>query len=341
MDAFPRLPTDRRRILCEQASAELGLTAGSIEKDFWVCWTLRELFRLPDVGAHLTFKGGTSLSKGWRLIKRFSEDIDVVIDRDLLGIDGHLRPEGAAGSKERRRRLDALSDRCRQLIRERLLPAFGVAVRAAVPEGSDWRVELAETDPDAQTILFTYPASLLTGQYVGPVVKIELGARSDIDPNESPSITPYVAEALPAEFVDATFEVRTVAPERTFWEKLCLLHEEQHRAGVHFPKPGLARHYYDLFCLIEAGVGNRAIAEVGLFARVVEHRKVFFSRVAAQATLQCGSLAVLPADDRRARWTQDYEKMREAMFFEEPPPFDEILSVVGDFVQRFNEGAGA
>lgn len=81
--------------------------------------------------------------------------------------------------------------------------------------------------------------------------------------------------------MDAAFEVRTVAPERTFWEKICLLHEEQHRAGADLPKPGMARHYYDLFCLIEAGVGDRALAEAGLFERVVEHRKVFFSRVAA------------------------------------------------------------
>jgi hypothetical protein len=206
-----------------------------------------------------------------------------------------------------------------------------------VPEGSVWRVEKAETDPDAQTILFTYPASQPADQYVAPVVKIELGARSDIDPNESPLLTPYVAEALPSEFVDATFAVRTVAPERTFWEKLCLLHEEQHRAGPSLPKPGLARHYYDLYCLIEAGVGDRAAAETGLFERVVEHRKVFFSRVAAQARLRRGTLVVVPADDRRAAWTEDYEKMREAMFFEEPPSFDTVLSVVGGFVQRFNE----
>ena len=111
MDAFPRLPANRRRILCEQASAALGLTAGSIEKDFWVCWTLRELFRLPDLGVHLTFKGGTSLSKGWRLIKRFSEDIDVVIDRDLLGFAGDHGPE-------RGRRVEGAPQEARRPLRE-------------------------------------------------------------------------------------------------------------------------------------------------------------------------------------------------------------------------------
>ena len=93
MDAFIALPEERRRRFCEEAQMKLGLPPPSIEKDFWVCWTLRELFRLPQWGAHFAFKGGTSLSKAWKLIERFSEDIDVVIDRDFLGFGGPQSPE--------------------------------------------------------------------------------------------------------------------------------------------------------------------------------------------------------------------------------------------------------
>jgi hypothetical protein len=107
MDAFLRQPITRQRVLFTEAGRQLGLSAGSVEKDLWVCWTLRALFHLSPSGPYLTFKGGTSLSKGWKLIERFSEDIDVVIDRDFLGFVGVDAPEEAA-SKKKRAQLEAL-----------------------------------------------------------------------------------------------------------------------------------------------------------------------------------------------------------------------------------------
>src|SRR5213594_3691423 len=120
MDAFLALPEGRRRRFCEEAQVKLGLPAPSIEKDFWVCWTLREMFRLPQWGPHFTFKGGTSLSKAWKLIERFSEDIDVVIERDFLGFGGDRAPEHAPSRKQQRQRLDALKAGCQQRIRDSL-----------------------------------------------------------------------------------------------------------------------------------------------------------------------------------------------------------------------------
>jgi len=105
MEEFIQMTMERRRRFCEEAQAKLGLPAASIEKDFWVCWTLRELFGLPEDGPHLTFKGGTSLSKAWKLIERFSEDIDVVLDRGFLGFGGEKRPEKAPSNKQREKRL--------------------------------------------------------------------------------------------------------------------------------------------------------------------------------------------------------------------------------------------
>ena len=112
MDAFLAMVPGERRQICAVVAGELGLNPASVEKDFWVCWTLRELFSLQGIGRHLTFKGGTSLAKGWKLIERFSEDIDVVIDREALGFDGERSPEAATGSNERRRRLEALRAAC-------------------------------------------------------------------------------------------------------------------------------------------------------------------------------------------------------------------------------------
>ena len=107
---------ERRRRFCDEAQAKLSLRAASIEKDFWVCWTLREIFSLPGCGSHLTFKGGTSLSKAWKLIERFSEDIDVVLDRGFIGFGGDKSPEAAASNKQREKRLEALKLACQKRI---------------------------------------------------------------------------------------------------------------------------------------------------------------------------------------------------------------------------------
>src|SRR3990172_4405052 len=143
MDAFLTLLPEERRQICLVAAEQLNLNPGSVEKDFWVCWTLRELFSLPEIGQHLTFKGGTSLSKGWKLIERFSEDIDVVIDRDALGFDGERSPVTAAGSNERRRRLEALRTACQTWIRDVLRPALDR--RCLIRSGT---ADAAVADPD-------------------------------------------------------------------------------------------------------------------------------------------------------------------------------------------------
>lgn len=340
MDTFLTRPAAERMALCQEAGARLGLAAPSIEKDFWACWTLRELFTLDDIGPRLTFKGGTSLSKAWSLIQRFSEDLDVVVDRDFLGFGGERAPEDAPSSKQRGKRLDELKSACQALVRERLFTLIAERFQRRIPPKLDWALESDASDVDAQTVLFRYPAVFAAGGYLRPVIKIELGARSDTEPSANPEIQPYLAAALPGELPNAAFTLRTVAPERTFWEKAMLLHEETYRGGGQGPGARLARHYYDLWCLIGAGIGDRAVASEGLFDRVAAHRRLFFRKSKdAQDSLRPGSLRLLPLDDHRAAWEQDYEAMREAMFFGETPPFGDILRVVGHFERDFNKGA--
>ncbi|NOT44062.1 MAG: nucleotidyl transferase AbiEii/AbiGii toxin family protein [Acidobacteria bacterium] len=337
MDAFLTQPLERQRLIYEEAGRRLGLSAGSVEKDLWVCWTLRALFCLPVSGPHLTFKGGTSLSKGWKLIDRFSEDIDIVIAREFLGFGGADAPEDAPSNKQRVRRLEALMHAARTHIRDVLSPALEQQVRHLLPPTSSWKLETDADDPDAQTLLFHYPPAMGTAVYVRPVVKIELGARSDTEPSATPEIAPYLAEVFPDEVRGSQFAVHAVTPERTFWEKVALLHEESYRESGAAPKARLARHYYDLWCLITRGVAERAIRDGALFGRVAAHRAVFFRRSRdAQASFAPGSLRIVPAADRLTLWRRDYDAMRESMFFGEVPEFAEILAVVGRFEEDFN-----
>ena len=339
MDAFLRLAVRDRRLACLKVAEQKRLQAASVDKDFWVCWTLREIFNLPNIGNRITFKGGTSLSKAWDLIERFSEDIDLVVDKDALGFAGEASPDRAPSNKQRRRRLDDLMAACRSWVQDRLKPALEQAIAGRFGTREGWRLEVDPDMADGQCLLFHYPSAFPAGEagYVRPVVKIELGARSDDWPAVSRTITPYVAQVLPQAIPDAVFSVSALSPERTFWEKAMLLHEETFRPADKPRKERMARHYYDVWCLVTRGVADRAAADQALFARVAEHREIFFRLGWVDyATLRPGSLRLTPPADHRDAWQRDYEEMAESMFYGERPEFDEILRVVGEFEQQFN-----
>ena len=224
MNEFLEIPEDRRRLLCEQAQDRLGLPPAAIEKDFWVCWTLQRLFTLPEWDTRFTFKGGTSLSKGWGLIDRFSEDIDIVIHRAALGFGDDLAPERAPSKKQTSRRLDELSRSATRCVQETIRPLLDEEIARMLPAGMPWELAPDPDDPDAQTLLLTYPATFDQHlAYVRPVVKIEFGARSDTEPVETIQVQFYLAKAFPELFRESPFPVHAVSPRRTFWEKAMLL----------------------------------------------------------------------------------------------------------------------
>lgn len=330
MNDWLALDPKERLQICEIARDRLHIAGVNIEKDFWVSWIMRELFRLPDWGPQFTFKGGTSLSKAWRLIERFSEDVDIVIERGFLGFGGETLS---------RKRLEKLRETCGRCIGSELLLLLRGVIEKAMPPRESWSLEHAgpEVDPDGQTLLFRYP-TIFVGQfgYVRQAVKLEFGARSETEPAEIPKIGPMLSEVLPDQIGFATFPVRTIAPRRTFWEKAMLLHEEDRKARP--PKARLSRHYYDLWCLIRKGIANQAVADSGLFDRVARHREVFFRQSRMDySTLKKGSLKIAPRPELEGDWRRDYAAMRE-MFFTDPPEFDEILASVRGFEASFNRG---
>jgi predicted nucleotidyltransferase component of viral defense system len=343
VNTFLGLPADRRMLAFRQVDAAMGLQAFSVEKDFWVCWTLRELFALPGIGEHLTFKGGTSLSKAWKLIQRFSEDIDIIVDKEPLGFGGDASPEEASSRKQVRIRLDALKEACRVWVQDTLRPALAYRIGTAL--GVDgWTLGVDPSMADGQCLLFTYPSVFPHGTagYVRPVVKIELGARSDDWPHQEREIVPYVTEQFSALDPDTACSIRVLAPERTFWEKACLLHEETFRPVDKTRPIRMARHYYDLWCLLQAGVGERALADMALFERVAEHREIFFRLTWVDySTHKPGTFRLVPPADHMANWRTDYQAMQGPMFFGDTPSFDDMMAVVGDFEHRFNAQGSA
>ena len=341
MNAFLQLPPSERRLAFQQVESQMGLQAFSVEKDFWVCWTLRELFTLADIGDHLTFKGGTSLSKAWKLIERFSEDIDLIVDKDALGSGGDAAPDKASSKKQRKTRLENLMETCRQWVQETLQPALTDRLKVTLGE-TGWLLEVDPDMPDGQCLLFHYPSVFPVGAagYVRPVVKIELGARSDDWPHVDKTIQPYVTEFFPALDSDASFPIRVLAAERTFWEKACLLHEETFRPADKPRKLRMARHYYDLWCLLRAGVGERALADKALFQRVAEHREIFFRfSWVDYTTHKPGIFRLVPPDNHLPGWRADYQAMLGPMFFGETPSFEALMTAAAEFEKTFNATA--
>lgn len=338
MDGFLKMSAKDRRLACIQTEEKLHLQAASVEKDFWICWTLAQLFTLPGIGQHLTFKGGTSLSKVWGLIERFSEDIDIIVDKEVLGFQGEASPDHARSKKQRKLRLESLMDSARRWVQGTLQPALATRMSATLgPTG--WKLEVDPDMSDGQCLLFHYPGDFNPSEagYVRPVVKIELGARSDDWPNEEKAIQPYLAKVFPQLAGGSQVSVRVLAAERTFWEKAMLLHEETFRPLDKPRKIRMARHYYDLWCLLTHGVGERAAKDRQLFERVAAHREIFFHwSWVDYSTLRPGALHVLPPAHHLEAWRKDYQEMKGTMFFGDVPTFDEILKVVGKFERDFN-----
>jgi hypothetical protein len=347
MDRVARLSAKDRHDLFNEASARRGLEAAVIEKDFWVCWTLKRLFALPQ-GAHIVFKGGTSLSKVFAAIARFSEDIDLSFDRRALGFEGDRDPANAPSRKQAQQRIEELVASVQKQIATVLLPGLAGAITQELGEhGTNWALTIDAADP--QTLNFEYPSLARTGTqsqaYIRPVVRLELGARGDAWPTFDGTIKAYAADEFPEQFADPTCAVQTLAAERTFWEKATILHAEYHRPPDKNSGDRLSRHYYDLASLADSEHGGRAIEQIDLLASVVRHKMLFFPAAWAQyETAKPGTLRLVPTEERLRALRSDYAKM-QPMFFARPPSFEDVIErlrklegLINDRAQNDKEG---
>ena len=309
----------------------LGAPVGNVEKDFWVCWTLDALYhRLPAGGPRLLFKGGTSLSKAYGLIERFSEDIDVTVFRDDLDQAASIEELEALSNKKRKARLDGIRNACRDYIVGNLREAMSLLVTEAT-DGAG-RVEVDEADRDGQTLLVWYPeVEPRDGAYVRPAVRIESGAKSALDPHRSAQIRPYVADEAPNFDLNVT-GVTTIEPGRTFWDKVVIVHGLRHwydrRGALRQEGQRVSRHYYDLHCLFGSSVGKDALADRDLARDCVRHARMFFDRPDYDLeSAQSGTFAIAPIGGMIEALRRDYANT-VAMIFGDAPSFDVVLASI-------------
>lgn len=336
MSMFLDLDVNQRRNAIAVAADRLGIAAVSIEKDYVVCRALRVLYSMPDARDHVTFKGGTSLSKGYGLIHRFSEDVDLVVDRELIGADPEPNDMRASSLRARSRYVKNIQKCLERWIEDVAIPHFSNAPTRT--DGSPlWRCRVDDASKHRDTLLLEYDSVLdgPTPSYIRPSVKLEFGARADKWPAQIRDVQSYVVQQFPEFIQEEPLSVVALSPERTFLEKLCLVHEEVTRTAESTPRAAQSRHFYDLFCLIEAGYGERAISDAELFNRVVEHRELYFHRSGVDyKSMRRRSMQVVPRGNQLTLWEQDYELLRENMIIGDAPEFGDIIACIDRFASN-------
>jgi len=325
------------------AAGRLGTTVQNVEKDFWVCWTLDALFNGLEPGPRLLFKGGTSLSKGFDLIARFSEDIDITVFRDDLGAGASIPELEAMSGKQRSRRLDAIRAACQAFIMGPLQSQLEVLARTLPGSASTLRITPDPNDADGQSLLLWYPTVTASGgNYVLPAVKIEAGAKSALDPHAPIAVTPYIGGDL-RDFNLTVAGVTTVSPVRTFWDKVVILHGLrrwfERRGELRGGGQRVSRHYYDIDRLLQAEVGQRAVADVAMARDCAGHARMFFNRPDFDLdTAVPGRFALVPSTDMVDRLARDYAAM-QVMIFGEVPDFSDVIASVVRLEGLINGGA--
>jgi hypothetical protein len=327
---FIAVPERDRLDVFLAASRRLGTAVQNVEKDFWVCWTLDVLYHgLPTGSPRLLFKGGTSLSKGHNLIRRFSEDIDITVFREDLDQAASIEDMEKLSGKKRKAKLDAIRDACRAWVGGPLRETLAAHIKAFVLK--DGRIELDPEDADGQTLLVWYPAITASEPgYVRPVVRIECGAKSALDPHRDVLIRPYIAEDVPQLGISVS-DVTTIEPPRTFWDKIVIVHGLRRwfeiRGELRQEGQRVSRHYYDLHCLLHSSVGV-ALNDRALGDDCVRHARMFFGRPDFDlGSAKPGSFAIKPSPNMLDSLRRDYANTT-SMMFGAPPTFEEIMASI-------------
>ena len=314
---------DEKRDAYFKIKEKLNVSPKAAEKDWWVSHVIKAVFSL-DCAEALTFKGGTSLSKAWDITQRFSEDVDISIDKSFFGLSGDTRSS---------------RDRIRKLSRKYIQEVVRDELRGLVYVygGDKYEVNFKvrqDSDADPTVLLVPYYSVLPADPYIKEVVRIEFSCRNLREPRELRSIVPFAAQLSPVIDFPKTL-VPTVVPTRTFLEKVFLLHEEFQKD--HPRSRRMSRHLYDLYSLDAAGYTEKALAATDLYRTLVRHRSVFNAiRGIDYSGHQPQNLRVLPPEPLLPQWKDDYRSMQEQFIYGPSPSWDELVKALRSIEDRLH-----
>ncbi len=335
MIEFLKLTEEQRRGMIGVIDYTQGIPEKAVEKDWWVTLTLKALFagKYKDF---IVFKGGTSLSKCWKLIERFSEDIDIALNPEAFGVSYQIDPSKSFVTSLRKKGCSFTSIELKQDLEEQFK-------KLGIPEGSleiiAEPINEGMPDKDPQTLFVKYKSLYQPSTYLAEHVKIEVSVRSQNEPSRSVAIQSIIGEATQVNkntYKEDPFEVVSVEPHRTFLEKLFLLHEE-------FLKPDkakikaqrMSRHLYDIWKMMDHENSKNALANEALYKSIIKHREKY-SRLGwvDYSTLERETISFLPSIEVLELYKADYKRMREEMIYGDSPEFDEIIDKLNQLTYR-------
>ena len=331
MNNYFQLSKDQQQMVLTQAANKTGLPVQAVEKDLWVTVVLQIVFSLP-IANRLVFKGGTSLSKVWKVIRRFSEDIDLAIDPSIWGFEGDL-------TKKQIKRLRKASS---IFVRDELC----LSLKGVVSETGMEKWLQVEVDPDGEGD-GTYPEprvihvrykSLFNENlpYLHSEVKLEVGARSLLEPTAKAAVTSAIEDVLPISTTIKQVMIPTALAEKTFLEKAFLLHE-LFSAQSSREANRKSRHLYDLAQIMNTDIASRAIADDNLWNTIHHHRELFTSMSGVDYTPDIRKrIRLLPPDDVIDDWRSDYKDMQSSMIYGEKPTFTELMKKMRELENLFH-----
>lgn len=330
MYRIAQLPASEREVLFRNTAARMGVNEAIVEKDFWVCLTLDYLFHRCFWKDSFAFKGGTSLSKAYGLIERFSEDIDLILDWRTLGY-GTMEPWEQRSNTKQQQFNDAANEQTAKFLAEEFVPVFQQDMSKIIGESAI--VSIAE---DKQTVQFEYPCSY-QDQSILRAIRLEIGALAAWTPTQMATIRPYAAEQYKRVFTQPETEILTTSAARSFWEKVTILHQEANRPENLTMPARYSRHYYDLYRMALTQVKSEALSQPELLQRVAEFKMKFYPRKWAQYELaKPGTIKLMPPAHSEKTLRDDYASMR-AMIYGSYPSYEEIMETLHALENEMNE----
>ena len=321
------LPKNELAIIIDKTSESKNLSPAIIEKDLLVCVILDYLFTKSPWKDTLAFKGGTSLSKAFNLIERFSEDIDLILDWRVIGYE--MKEPLAERSNTKQDKINKEFDvKTEEFLKSTFMPKLKEDLAKLINRDLDISYE-------NEAVIIGY-GNDYADESILRVIRLEIGAKAAWTPTEVAIIRPYIAEAYPTQFGDASVSVRTTTPERTFWEKATILHHEANRPDDLPVPPRISRHYYDIYRMAKLGVLDKALAQSDLLEQVADFKAKFYPRKWAEYGLaRIGSLKLVPSDIHKKALRRDYAKMA-GMIYGKRPDFDDLMVEIVEIEAKIN-----
>jgi hypothetical protein len=330
MYRLAKLKDEERKLIFRNTANKMKVNEAIIEKDFWVVLVLDYLFSQSKFKKAFTFKGGTSLSKGYSLIRRFSEDIDLMLDWTIFGIPENEPYEDRSNTQQNRYN-QVINVKATTFIKNTLLDE----IKTGLSNMLGYEVDMECDKTEENIIVFKYPR-LFGHDSILNTIKLEFGPLAAWTPSEVVGVSPYINDYYPNVMNQPYAKVLTVKPTRTFWEKATILHHEAHRPSTSKIPDRYSRHYYDLY-MMSLGVSREGLLEdLDLLDRVVELKKKFYPRGWARYDLaKKGTLKLVPDQYRIDELEKDYKAMQD-MLFGDIPSFNEIMDSLRDLEKKTN-----